>query len=53
MYYGYCFNPVSLYFILKPNTNASNNGSEDEVEAIVVEVSNTPWNETSICIASG
>jgi DUF1365 family protein len=52
MYYGYCFNPVSLYFILKPNTNANNNSNEEEeeVEAIVVEVSNTPWNEMSLYV---
>ena len=35
-YYGYCFNPVSFYYLL----NDSN-----ETQAIVAEVSNTPWNE--------
>ncbi|KAL7429022.1 hypothetical protein ACHAXH_001989 [Discostella pseudostelligera] len=62
MYYGYCFNPVSLFFILE-TTNANNDeGKEDqnkkeeegtdaeEIEAIVVEVSNTPWNEMSIYV---
>jgi DUF1365 family protein len=38
MYFGYCFNPVSFFFVLK----------NDEIEAVVVEVSNTPWNEMSI-----
>ena len=58
MYYGYCFNPVSLYFILRQpqttteNDDANNNNcnTEDEIEAIVVEVSNTPWNEMSIYV---
>jgi len=69
-YYGYCFNPVSLYYILKPakeseESNADNSkiksnqsgggghadGDEEEmIEAIVVEVSNTPWNEMSIYV---
>lgn len=55
MYYGYCFNPVSLFFILKSKTINSteenqNEDEEDEIEAIVVEVSNTPWNEMSIYV---
>jgi DUF1365 family protein len=36
-YYGYCFNPVSFYYIL--------NRHHGNTDAIVVEVSNTPWNE--------
>jgi DUF1365 family protein len=36
-YYGYCFNPVSFYYIL--------NHQDGNTDAIVVEVSNTPWNE--------
>ena len=36
-YYGYCFNPVSFYYILDRNSRKTN--------AIVLEVSNTPWNE--------
>ena len=48
MYYGYCFNPVSFFFVLKPNT--SSNEEEYELEAIVVEVSNTPWDEMSIYV---
>lgn len=43
MYFGYCFNPVSFFFVLK-------NQHQDEIEAIVVEVSNTPWNEMSIYV---
>ena len=37
-YYGYNFNPVSFYYIInrqKPNM----------IDALVAEVSNTPWNE--------
>ena len=37
MYYGYCFNPVSFYYIQNKET--------EEIEAMVGEVSNTPWNE--------
>jgi len=57
MYYGYCFNPVSFFFIMKPNNKNNNNKTdkndienEEEIEAIVVEVSNTPWNEMSIYV---
>jgi DUF1365 family protein len=37
-YFGYCFNPVSFYYILKSE-------NDDTIEAIVAEVSNTPWLE--------
>ncbi|EEC45425.1 predicted protein [Phaeodactylum tricornutum CCAP 1055/1] len=37
-YYGYCFNPVSFYYLL-------DNSSNSTTAAIVAEVSNTPWNE--------
>lgn len=47
MYYGYCFNPVSFFFILKRKQVGD---AEEEIEAIVVEVSNTPWNEMSIYV---
>jgi len=36
-YYGYCFNPVSLYYLQEKSTN--------QLAAVVAEVSNTPWNE--------
>jgi len=35
-YFGYCFNPVSFYYIFDEN---------GELEVIVAEVSNTPWLE--------
>jgi len=40
-YFGYCFNPVSFYYILKKG----NTFQPENIEAIVAEVSNTPWNE--------
>ena len=36
-YYGYCFNPVSFYYILRRDSH--------KMDALVLEVSNTPWNE--------
>ena len=35
-YYGYCFNPVSYYFCYNEN---------QQLEFILSEVNNTPWNE--------
>ena len=36
-YFGYCFNPVSFYYCFDKN--------DKEVELIMAEVTNTPWNE--------
>lgn len=36
-YYGYCFNPVSFYYL--------RDTSSGQLAAVVGEVSNTPWNE--------
>ena len=36
-YFGYAFNPVSFYYCFEPGGEA--------LEAIVADVSNTPWNE--------
>ena len=36
-YYGYCFNPVSFYYLQRRTTCT--------IDAVVAEVSNTPWNE--------
>lgn len=36
-YFGYCFNPVSFYYILDRETK--------KIDTVVAEVSNTPWNE--------
>jgi DUF1365 family protein len=54
-YYGYCFNPVSFYYVQERQTTSRGSGksASDKVKsplllptaAIVAEVSNTPWNE--------
>ncbi len=36
-YFGYCFNPISIYYIWKNDAN--------DLEAVIAEVSNTPWLE--------
>ena len=36
-YFGYCFNPVSFYYCF--------NEDDTDVDAIVAEVTNTPWKE--------
>ena len=36
-YFGHCFNPVSFYYCF--------NDTDDRVEAIMAEVTNTPWKE--------
>ena len=36
-YFGYCFNPISLYYCF--------DHTDTRVEAVVAEVSNTPWGE--------
>ncbi|KAL3796905.1 hypothetical protein ACHAW5_000370 [Stephanodiscus triporus] len=58
MYYGYCFNPVSFFFVLRPKSATTRDGhgrrdeeeEEEDVEAVVVEVSNTPWNEMHVYV---
>ena len=37
-YYGYCFNPVSFYYIHERHTS-------QKLVCVIGEVSNTPWNE--------
>lgn len=37
--FGYCFNPISIYFI---------HDEHDKVQALLLEVSNTPWLEKHI-----
>jgi DUF1365 family protein len=63
-YYGYCFNPVSFFFVLRPGAGQrdgrrggggggggeSEEEEEEDVEAVVVEVSNTPWNEMHVYV---
>lgn len=38
---GYCFNPLSLYFLMKHKPEKD----EEEIDGIIAEVSNTPWLE--------
>ena len=35
-YFGYCFNPISIFYLL---------GAGGGIEAVIAEVSNTPWGE--------
>jgi uncharacterized protein len=55
-YYGYCFNPVSFYYLQERRPRRNLDEKEEEVQttttttttatdAVVAEVSNTPWNE--------
>ncbi|MEM9293109.1 MAG: DUF1365 domain-containing protein [Acidobacteriota bacterium] len=44
-YYGFGFNPVSFFYCLSPD--------RQELEAVVAEVHNTPWNETHVYVLSG
>ena len=43
-YFGYCFNPVSFYYCF--------NEADDKVEAIMAEVTNTPWGERCCYVLS-
>lgn len=40
--FGWLFNPIALYYCYGPNG--------DEVEALVVEVTNTPWHERQVYV---
>jgi DUF1365 family protein len=40
--FGYCFNPISLYFVFKPNS--------EELDFMIVEVTNTPWGEKHVYV---
>lgn len=42
-YFGYCFNPISLFLCF-------HKGSNTELQAIVAEVHNTPWGEEQIYV---
>ena len=43
-YFGYCFNPVSFYYCFDE--------TDSNVETIVAEVNNTPWNEQHCYVLS-
>jgi DUF1365 family protein len=42
---GHCFNPVTFYFCVAPDG--------ERVEAVVAEVTNTPWGERHAYVAAG
>ncbi|MDH4048382.1 MAG: DUF1365 domain-containing protein [Gammaproteobacteria bacterium] len=44
-YFGYCFNPISVYYCFDRD--------DTRVEAIVAEVSNTPWGERHCYVLDG
>ncbi len=44
-YFGYCFNPVSIYYCYAPDGRA--------VETIVTEIHNTPWGEEHLYVLTG
>lgn len=41
---GYCFNPISIYFVY--------NSTNDDLENVVLEVTNTPWGEKHYYVLS-
>jgi DUF1365 family protein len=41
-YFGYCFNPVSFYYCFGKNN--------ENLEAIIAEVNNTPWGERTLYV---
>ena len=43
--FGHCFNPVSFYYCL--------DGAGEQVEAVVAEVTNTPWGERHAYVLPG
>jgi DUF1365 family protein len=45
-YFGYCFNPVSFYYVLAQGAKKEKVlGKEAGIDFMVAEVANTPWNE--------
>ncbi len=42
--FGYCFNPISLYFVFKENSN--------ELQFLIIEVTNTPWSKKHLYVLS-
>lgn len=43
--YGHCFNPVSFYYCLRETS--------EEIDAVVAEVTNTPWGERHAYVVTG
>lgn len=50
-FFGYCFNPISLYFIedIKKELISETNKT-GIIRSIIAEVSNTPWNEMHLYV---
>ena len=44
-YLGYAFNPVTFYFFHRPKSGGA---SRPSLDAILLEVANTPWNERHV-----
>ena len=44
-YFGYVFNPVSLYYCF--------DSTDHRIDAVVAEVTNTPWNERHLYVIDG
>lgn len=44
-YFGYCFNPISIYYCF--------GATNEEVEYVVAEVTNTPWGERHCYVIDG
>lgn len=50
-YFGYCFNPISIYYLFDSKSKNSDTDTKEGIEgdncmaAVIAEVSNTPWNE--------
>ena len=47
-YFGYCFNPISIFYVLggsRKQKEGEGEGEGEAIEGVVAEVSNTPWGE--------
>lgn len=44
-YVGYCFNPVSFYYLYGFDSKKSSSSTATTVQAMIAEVANTPWIE--------
>jgi DUF1365 family protein len=46
-YFGYCFNPISVYYLFKKQSSSRPTDKEEKevLDTVIAEVSNTPWIE--------
>lgn len=45
-YFGYCFNPISVYYLFKSQPSPTNcEETTEALDTVIAEVSNTPWIE--------